>query len=747
MFKLLKLILFSIFFNLVNINYSLSDIVKKIEISGNERISDQTIEIFSNIKINSEMGQKDINNVIKELYNTNFFQNIIVRFDNGILFIEVIENPIIENIKYNGIKADKIINDLKNDALINERSSYNEIILKQEKSRLLSVLKEKGFIDSKLEILVENKNNKLVDLIYNFNLGERAKIKKISFVGNKIFKDKKLRGIIASTEFKFWRFISGRKYLNENLVNFDKKLLENFYKNNGFYNVKVNSSFAKLINKNEFELIFNIDAKSKVYFGDLILNLPSDFNETNFKNVNRLLKKISGTPYSINSIDKILKEIDFITAQEQYQFINASVNEELINNKLNLKFEIIETEKFYVEKINIFGNTVTSENVIRNQLEVDEGDPYSEILLNKSVNNIKNLNFFKNVNKEIIDLDETKTKIINISVNEKPTGEISATAGLGTDGSSFGFSIKENNFLGNGIKLDSNFTISTDSFKGKFSISNPNFKNSDKLLYISAEAIENDYYKTYGYKTNKTGFTTGTNFEYLNDLFLGIGNSNFYEKIETNSSASVQQRSQEGNYWDSFINLDFNYDKRDQKFQTTSGFKSFYSLKLPIISDTNSLKNYFSNAYYFSLYDKNISSISFYLESVNSLNNKNVKLSERINIPSRRLRGFESGKIGPKDGEDYIGGNFAYSINFSSSIPQLLEESQNVDLIFFADAADISGVDYNSSLDSSKIRSSIGIGLDWFSPIGPMNFSLAQPLTKANSDRTESFRFNLGTSF
>ena len=747
MFKLLKLILFSIFFNLVNINYSLSDIVKKIEISGNERISDQTIEIFSNIKINSEMGQKDINNVIKELYNTNFFQNIIVRFDNGILFIEVIENPIIENIKYNGIKADKIINDLKNDALINERSSYNEIILKQEKSRLLSVLKEKGFIDSKLEILVENKNNKLVDLIYNFNLGERAKIKKISFVGNKIFKDKKLRGIIASTEFKFWRFISGRKYLNENLVNFDKKLLENFYKNNGFYNVKVNSSFAKLINKNEFELIFNIDAKSKVYFGDLILNLPSDFNETNFKNVNRLLKKISGTPYSINSIDKILKEIDFITAQEQYQFINASVNEELINNKLNLKFEIIETEKFYVEKINIFGNTVTSENVIRNQLEVDEGDPYSEILLNKSVNNIKNLNFFKNVNKEIIDLDETKTKIINISVNEKPTGEISATAGLGTDGSSFGFSIKENNFLGNGIKLDSNFTISTDSFKGKFSISNPNFKNSDKLLYISAEAIENDYYKTYGYKTNKTGFTTGTNFEYLNDLFLGIGNSNFYEKIETNSSASVQQRSQEGNYWDSFINLDFNYDKRDQKFQTTSGFKSFYSLKLPIISDTNSLKNYFSNAYYFSLYDKNISSISFYLESVNSLNNKNVKLSERINIPSRRLRGFESGKIGPKDGEDYIGGNFAYSINFSSSIPQLLEESQNVDIIFFADAADISGVDYNSSLDSSKIRSSIGIGLDWFSPIGPMNFSLAQPLTKANSDRTESFRFNLGTSF
>ena len=166
-----------------------------------------------------------------------------------------------------------------------------------------------------------------------------------------------------------------------------------------------------------------------------------------------------------------------------------------------------------------------------------------------------------------------------------------------------------------------------------------------------------------------------------------------------------------------------------------------------MISDTGTLKNYYNNTYYFGLFEKNISSLSLYLQSANSINNKDVKLSERVTIPSRRLRGFESGKVGPKDGGDFIGGNYAYSINFSSTIPQFFEDSQNTDLLFFTDVADIWGVDYNSSLNNNKIRSSIGIGLDWYSPLGPMNFSLATPLSKAKSDKAEKFRFNLGTTF
>jgi outer membrane protein insertion porin family len=189
--------------------------------------------------------------------------------------------------------------------------------------------------------------------VYDINLGKKSKIEKISFIGNKIFKDKKLRRVITSSEYKFWKFISGRKFLNQNSVLLDERLLTNFYKNNGYYNAKINSSYAKLIDDSNFELIFNIDAGSKIYFGELNLKLPIDFDKNNFISINKLFKKIKDKPYSINTIDKILDEIDNITALEQYKFIKANVVESINNNKIDLVFIVEEGEKFYVDRINI----------------------------------------------------------------------------------------------------------------------------------------------------------------------------------------------------------------------------------------------------------------------------------------------------------------------------------------------------------------------------------------------------------
>jgi len=732
---------------ILNLN-AFSDIVENIEINGNERISNDTIKLFSNIEIGDDINKDDINKILKDLYETNFFEDINITFNNKVLTISLIENPIIQKIVYEGIKSKNILEKIKKDNLLREKSSYNEFTLANERNRILNVIKDLGYYNSSVQTSIEKLNNNSVSINFDFNLGEKAKIKKITFIGDKKYKDNKLKRIILSSEYKFWKFLSGRKYLNENVIKIDERLLRNYYLNNGYYNAEINSSFAKLINTNQFELIFNINAKEKFFFGNLELELPGDFDSDNFLNIQKLFDDIKGEKYSLNLIDKILDEIDQITTLEQYKFIKATVKENIDSNKINLTFKIAESEKLYVEKINFFGNRVTQENVIRNQLELDEGDPFNEILYNKSINNMKSLGFFKSVDKQIIDGNNINTKIINITVEEKPTGEITASAGIGTSGGSIGFGVKENNFMGKGISLDSNFQLSANSFKGKFGVTNPNFNNSDKSIYINAEAIETDNYKTFGYKTNKKGFNIGTNFEYLDDLSLGIGTSNFYEVIETNSTASESQQKQEGNYWDSFLNLDFNYDKRNQKFQTSSGFRSFYSVDLPIVSDNKTLKNHYDYSYYFELFDENISSLSIMLRAANSITNKDIKLSERINIPSRKLRGFEAGRIGPKDGDDFIGGNYGYSLNFSSTIPQILEQSQNVDFLFFIDAANIWGVDYDSSLDDNgSIRSSTGIALDWLSPIGPLNFSLAYPITKEDSDREETFRFNLGTTF
>jgi outer membrane protein insertion porin family len=279
-------------------------------------------------------------------------------------------------------------------------------------------------------------------------------------------------------------------------------------------------------------------------------------------------------------------------------------------------------------------------------------------------------------------------------------------------------------------------------------VTNPNYNNSEKSLYTSLEAIEIDRLEKNGYKTNKTGFEIGTRFEYYDDFNLGFSTRSFYEKIDTDSTASTRQQSQEGNYWDTFIQFNFDYDKRNQKFKTDDGFRSNYSLDLPIISDTYTLTNTYNYKYYTSLYENNISSLSFFLQSANSISDKDVKLSERLFIPSSKLRGFERGKVGPKDGDDFIGGNFATSVNFNTTLPVIFENVQNLDATMFLDIANVWGVDYDSSINKSdQIRSSIGIGIDWFSVIGPINFSFTENISKANTDITESFRFNIGTTF
>ena len=740
-------IIFSIYFFFIPI-LAFSQTLNKIEIKGNERIPNETILMFSNVEVGEIIDDNKLNLILKNLYESNFFKNVFVKINDGLLEIELIEYPIIEKISFNGIKAKKIVELITKNLELKSRSSFNSLILLNDRKKILSSLKNQGYYFAKVDTIIENKKDNKIDLTYEINLGDKAKIKKISFIGNKIFKDRKLISIILSEEFKFWKIISGKKYLNEDLIKYDERLLTNYYLNKGFYNVKVNSSFAKIRNNNEFELIFNIDANDKIYFNNLSINLPDDFLTENYKKINLLFEDLKNEPYSINSVEEILDEIDEITLNEEFKTITASVEEEIVSNKINLNFIINETEKIIVKKINIFGNFVTRENVIRNQFEIDEGDPFNEILQKKTENNLRNLNFFKTINTEIIEGEDLNDRIINITVEEKATGEISAGAGFGTSGSTFNFGIRENNYLGKGLTVDADATISLDSFRGKLGINNPNYKNSDKSVFANIQSIEIDRTKNYGYKTNKTGFEVGTNFEYLDDFNLGLSGRSFFEKIRTDSTASATQQKQEGNYFDAFANLNLSYDKRNQKFRTTKGFISSYGIDVPLVSDNNTLTNLYNYKYYTELYENNISSVSLFLKSANSVTGDDIKLSERISIPSSKLRGFEIGKIGPKDGVDFIGGNHAATLNFTSTLPQILENAQNVDFLFFMDAANLWGVDYDSSIgDGSKIRSSVGLGVDWFTPIGPLNFSISETLSKSKNDVTESFRFNLGTTF
>ena len=749
MFNKLKFY-FATIFVAINCFYSIaaSEIISKIEVSGNERVSYETIVMFSGANLNEDINNKKFNIILKNLYNTNFFENVSVILENDILKIKVKEFPIIENIFFKGLKAKKNKEIIRKNLLLKSRSSYNKFFLEQDKKTMSSTLKELGFYFSKIDTFVESLGDNKVNITHKIELGKKAKIKRISFIGNKIFKNSKLKNIILSEEYKFWKFISGKKFLNEQLIELDKRLLKNFYLNKGYYNIEVNSSFAKLIDDESFELIFNINPNKKIYFNDLTISYPSDFDDKNFENIKKLLLKSKSKPYSLNVVNKILDEIDFITTNDEFRSIKANVDEEFFDNKLNINFNIQETEKFYVKRINIFGNNVTRESVIRNQFEIDEGDIFNEILNKKSENNLKSLNFFKTVKTEVLDGEEENSKIINVFIEEKPTGEITAGAGVGTSGGTVAFSVKENNYLGKGLAVEANSTVTAESFRGLFSVYNPNYKNSDKSIFANVQAVEIDRIETFGYKTNKTGFEVGTGFEYLRDFNLSLSTNSFYEKIETDSTASTRQKKQEGDYWDTFVKFNIDHDKRNQKFRPSDGFRTNYTIQTPIISENNTLTNTLSHKYFTELYENNITTLSFFLQSANSITGDDIKLSERLNIPASKLRGFERGKVGPKDGNDFIGGNYVSSFNATTSIPQLFQNFQNLEFAVFFDAANIWGIDYDSTLnDSNKIRSSVGIGIEWLTIVGPVSFSLAETITKQDTDVSETFRFNIGTTF
>ena len=741
-------ILLSFIFNLIFLSFSFSEIVKKIQITGNSRISDETVLMFSKINEGENFNSSMLNELLKNLYDTNFFSDVSVKFKDSVILIDLEEAPLIKDIKISGIKADKIKKLISESLILKERGSFNNFFLSEEKKIIQSILKSTGYYFSKIDPFIEILDDNMIIIDYRIDLGEKSKIGKISFIGDKVYKDNKLRSILVSEEYKFWKFISGKKFLQEELIQLDKRLLKSFYLNNGYYNVEINTSFAKLINKNEFELIFNINANKKIYFGDMKVILPNDFNEENYKDLKKLLVDLKDEPYSLYSVDKILDKIDLITTTEEFKSSNAYAQQNIILDKLNIDFVVEKRETFVIERINILGNNVTRESVIRNQLEIDEGDPYNEILAKKSENNLKSLNFFKSVKSRIVDGKNQNSKVINYEIIEKPTGEITAGAGVGTDGGSFFFGVKENNYLGKGVAVDADITFSTDSIKGNYSITNPNYNNSDKSVYFNIKAEETDKLKDFGYKTNKTGLGLGTSFEYLKDFNLGLSVSSFVENMETDSTASASQKKQTGNYFDTFLKFNFDYDKRNQKFKTSDGFISNYSINVPIISDTNTLTNRYNYKIFNEFFENNITSFSISLASANSITDDNVKLSERLFISSRRLRGFKTGKVGPKDGNDFIGGNYSATFNVQSNLPGIFQNFQNLDAVMFFDAGSLWGVDYDSSLDDEgKLRSSIGIGVDWFTVIGPLNFTLSEVITKEDNDIKEGFRFNLGTTF
>ena len=318
------------------------------------------------------------------------------------------------------------------------------------------------------------------------------------------------------------------------------------------------------------------------------------------------------------------------------------------------------------------GNNITNEEFIRQNVVIDEGDPFNNLLHNKTINKLKSAGIFKSVKSEVKDGSSVGLKVIDIEVEEKPTGEITAGAGYGSNGSTFIVGIKENNFKGEGIQLDSNLQLTEETIKGKFSYTVPNFRYSERSLSTSLESSSIDKEKDYGFKSSLNKFAMGTSFEQYENIFFSPNFSLSHEELTTTANASANYKKQEGSYFDTLLNYSLSYNTLDSSYRPSSGIVSTFVQELPIVSDGYNIINGYQVTGYKEVTNDSILAVGFYSRAINSLqSNQDVRVSKRMFLPAGKLRGFEPGKIGPKDGADFVGGNYLASFNTSVSLPFL----------------------------------------------------------------------------
>ena len=724
-----------------------AEVVQKLEVKGNNRISDETIKVYGEITFAKDYSPYDINGILKNLYKTDFFEDIKISLNKGILTIVVKEYAIINAIDLQGEKSKNIKKIVLEELTLKEKGSFIENKLSQDINLIKKVYSSIGFNFVDVEAKIEKFDNNRVNVIYFLDKKKKTNIAKINFIGEKKIRDKRLRDIIVSEEKKFWKFLSKNTFLNSNTIELDKRLLINYYKALGYYDVQVLSSNAEVSQENFTNLTYTINAGTRYRVNKISTNVSDVLDKKTFIPLQDSFVKIIGKYYSPFTVKKLLDELDLIIANNDLQFIEHSVNEILEDESIEIKINIFEGQKQLVERIDVIGNTVTNETVIRSELLLDEGDPFNNLKLEQSVSRIKARNIFGEVKTKVAEGSNKNQKIIEISVEEKPTGEISAGAGIGTNGGSFAINITESNWLGKGVSLGSNLDVSKETFAGSLTYSDPNHKFSGNSLtyYVANTSNKKD---DAGYKNNIITTGVGTRFEQYRDVYISPKISFAYDDLKVESSSTSSLKKQEGSFTDLSFDYGITLDRRDRAFAPTDGYISSFNQGLPLYADSPYLKNSYSFSKYKTISADAIGTFKIYAAAINGLNDKDVRLNKRVSLSSNSLRGFESGKVGPKDGIDYIGGNYAMASNFEVSLPNILPESTKTDIGLFLDFGNVWSVDYDSTLDdSNKIRSSAGVNTSWSSPVGPMTFVFSQNISKASTDIIENFNFRLGTTF
>lgn len=750
-YTLLWMAVFCVF---VAVTPAQAETIQQIRIEGAERIEPATVMTYLDIQPGDDLTQDSLNQSLKTLFGTGLFSDINFYQDGRDLVVHVVENPVINQIAFEGNKK------LKNDALLAEirlrpRVVFTRTKVQTDVERLLEIYRLSGLFSAKIDPKIIKLDQNRVNLVFEIQEGPKTRIRKVNFLGNKRFDDDKLEEIVSSKETRWYRFLTSNDKYDPDRLAFDKELLRRFYLDHGYADFQITAAVAELSqDRKDFFLTFTLAEGARYRIGNI--NVENHVYELQQDWIESLIKMKTGDWYNASTVEDTIVDLTHEIGNKQYAFIDIKprVERRRSENKIDLTFVVNESSKVFINNININGNSRTWDEVIRREMLLVEGDPYNRTKLQRSKQNITDLDFFEDVKVRPVPTGAADKTDLEIDVVEKSTGDLSIGAGFSSaDGPLADFRLRERNLLGKGQQLEFSTTLAGRRTEFDIGFTEPHFLNRDIAAGFDVFHITRDLQDESSYDQRRTGANIRTGYPLAKNLRQSLTyrlEENEITDVQTTASLFIQQ--QEGKRLTSAIAQRITYDTRDSTLEPTEGGVIRFDTEIAGIGgDARYASTRLGANYYIPIRDQWIFSALGEVGYIVGWGDEDVRINERFYIGGATLRGFERSGIGPRDTatNDSLGGNQFYRGSVELGFPVGLPEEFGVRGHLFSDFGSLWGVDDNGAgiEDESSLRVSVGVGGSWRSPLGPIRIDLAAPVVKEDFDIEEVFRFSFGTSF
>lgn len=724
--------------------------VDEIVISGNQRVSSATILSYLPISLGDNVRASTLNSAIESLFETKLFEDVSLSIDGDKLLISVVENPIVNRINIEGNEV------LKDDVLLAElniqpRRIYTDQLAIEATQQLLTIYRLSGRYAAQIEPKLIRLENNRVDLVFEVDEGPLIKISSIKFSGNEAFSDRALRQVISSRVERWWAFLSRTDKYDEARLDFDIRLLRQFYLSRGYADIDVTRAQGGLLpDRSGFAVSFELTEGARYKNGTV--SFTSEIPGVDVNELRDEVPLVEGDWYDVRFMEQGLLNVTNKLGTLGYSFVNVTpqIDTNAETAELNVQINIGAARKSYIERIEIVDNNRTLDRVVRRELGLVEGDAFNQLKLDKSIRNIRNLGFFRRVEVANFRGSSEEQTVTEISVEEQSTGDLQVGVGYSSiDKASFNFGINERNFLGTGRKAEFTVGVSNSSTNIRAGLTEPYFLGRN----LSASgSVFRDTRKESTYTAKSTGLDFGLGFSAANDIYHRFGYVISQNKTTAKSTTASSVTGEEGKtILESAVSYRVGIDKRDNRFDPREGYNaSVTETYAGIGGDATYLKSEFNLGYYKPF---NFNSIIFGAKlrggMIDGLGN-NVTQSSRFFLGGRSVRGFDGGGIGPRDtgNKASVGGNNYYAGSFEVVSDLGLSKDLGLRWTVYTDYGSLWGTDFPDGVtgaNDNSMRNSVGFGLLWDTAIGPLSFYWADAVNSKSYDKTRRFQFNIGT--